>query len=402
MNKKYMLMTGILLAGCVVSTVEFVNSKGADPLHDGNILVRNESPDGDINVVLDVTYEESTQEIPLEIAERIYSDEELDDLSERTFDLLERTMFENMVPGEGISSDITFPTSILQMPFRISYKVSDEEVLSNSGKLLCPDNCEKTHDVTVSAVLLYKDKRFEKEFSLRIVPKKLSAEEKRRFLLEEKIDESIKDSAQNSQICLPQEIDGKSVEYKTHAKPSYVFIMIGSVFACVLSGYCYDYDEKRKRKLAEENLRECYGRFTEKLRLFLMAGLNLKNAFISVCEDLEADNNKKYRDLCRYMKTSIIKLKNGVSEERVYEEFGKECGGPYRKLCYLLVVALKKGNDRLLSLLGEETQRAMAEKRVTAKKKGDEAGVKLMFPMMLMLFLVMIMILIPAYFGFAE
>ena len=53
-------------------------------------------------------------------------------------------------------------------------------------------------------------------------------------------------------------------------------------------------------------------------------------------------------------------------------------------------------------MLSEEADAALEERRNLARKRGEEAGTKLLFPMMLMLVVVMFLILLPAFFGFAA
>ena len=68
----------------------------------------------------------------------------------------------------------------------------------------------------------------------------------------------------------------------------------------------------------------------------------------------------------------------------------------------LLGVQLKQGNDQLLQILEKEADSALEEQKNRARKAGEEAGTKLLFPMMLMLLVVMFLILVPAYLDFGS
>ena len=94
-------------------------------------------------------------------------------------------------------------------------------------------------------------------------------------------------------------------------------------------------------------------------------------------------------------------MESGVAEARVYEQFGLRCGiQQYTRLCTLLTQNLRKGSNDLLRLLEEESGKAFAERVDLARKRGEEAGTKLLVPMMLLLGIVMIIIMIPAYTAF--
>jgi len=50
-----------------------------------------------------------------------------------------------------------------------------------------------------------------------------------------------------------------------------------------------------------------------------------------------------------------------------------------------------------LGQLRQEVYLALEEKKMTIRKAGEEAGTKLLMPMMLMLVMVMVLILLPAF-----
>ncbi|MDE7046257.1 MAG: hypothetical protein K2O97_14890, partial [Acetatifactor sp.] len=89
--------------------------------------------------------------------------------------------------------------------------------------------------------------------------------------------------------------------------------------------------------------------------------------------------------------------RSGVSEASAYEHFGKRtCLQEYVRLSTLLTQNLKKGNSALLERLRAEADRAGEERLQNCKRLGEEAGTKLLVPMVLMLLVVMVMIMIPA------
>ena len=74
------------------------------------------------------------------------------------------------------------------------------------------------------------------------------------------------------------------------------------------------------------------------------------------------------------------------------------CGiGAYKKLVSLLTQGQKVGNRRLIEQLQEEAERVFLERKQAARKLGEEAGTKLLLPMMMMLMIVMAIVTIPAF-----
>lgn len=132
--------------------------------------------------------------------------------------------------------------------------------------------------------------------------------------------------------------------------------------------------------------------------------MTARNAFGRVAQDYAERTGKKKRlFLESEMKIACNQLSNGLPEAQVYQEWGARCGEMrYRRLGFLLSVQLKQGNDRLLQLLEQEADVAREDQRNQARKEGEEAGTKLLFPMILILIMVMLLVLLPAYVDFGT
>ena len=122
----------------------------------------------------------------------------------------------------------------------------------------------------------------------------------------------------------------------------------------------------------------------------------------------EAESKRKAgkKQNIRYLYEEILlvcnELDSGVAEAEAYMHFGRRCHSrQYTKLCSLLVQNLRRGNDTLLAVLQEEAQSSFEERKNLARELGEEAGTKLLLPMMIMLGVTMLIIIVPAYFSFS-
>ena len=98
------------------------------------------------------------------------------------------------------------------------------------------------------------------------------------------------------------------------------------------------------------------------------------------------------------MKTTLCEMQGGVSEAAACERFGTRCGVPsYMKFGAMLSQNLRKGGRGISELLKIEAIQAFETRKSTAKRKGEEAGTKLMMPMLGMLAVVLIMVIVPAF-----
>ena len=84
-----------------------------------------------------------------------------------------------------------------------------------------------------------------------------------------------------------------------------------------------------------------------------------------------------------------------------YERFGIRCNlVEYRTLSTLLIQNLKKGSSRFLPSLEEECRQAFQERKRRALIAGEEAGTKLLAPMILMLLVVLMILMVPSFLSF--
>lgn len=97
------------------------------------------------------------------------------------------------------------------------------------------------------------------------------------------------------------------------------------------------------------------------------------------------------------MQITYQEVQKGCGEKEAYERFGQRIGMPeYRRLSSLLARNLEKGTRNLCDLLSAESQEAWENRKFQAKKLGEEAGMKLLFPMLLLFVLILIILLYPA------
>ena len=98
------------------------------------------------------------------------------------------------------------------------------------------------------------------------------------------------------------------------------------------------------------------------------------------------------------MAITLREMQGGVSEAEAYERFGKRCGNTtYVKFGTLLSQNLRKGSKGLSDVMRMESIQAFENRKSTAKRLGEEAGTKLLVPMIGMLAVVFIMVMVPAF-----
>ena len=149
-------------------------------------------------------------------------------------------------------------------------------------------------------------------------------------------------------------------------------------------------EDKRRQLLID------YAKLVGKLTLYIGAGLSLRSAINKIIKT--ADKSRFY---AKELEIVMREVENGIPEHTAINKMAERCKVPcYTKLAVLLNQNIRKGNNNLQKQLGEEMDKAFEERKNLARKYAEEAGTKLLFPMILMLLVVIVMIMYPAFVSF--
>lgn len=237
------------------------------------------------------------------------------------------------------------------------------------------------------------------EFSFRVMPLVRNRQEQLLKEIENYLAAQGEQSGKDK-VILPDNLMGERLQWsrKEEYLPEKVLALGIVVMAALpLVGVSKKQEERKKR---EEQLLLEYPDMISKLVLLMGAGMTLFGAWKKISEEYEVkrkNNTIPVRISCEEMIYTCHEIEGGIGESRAYERFGERCGGKrYRKLGNTLSQNLRKGNQGLVDLLETEVGEAFEERKSVAKRYGEEAGTKLLFPMILMLAMIMLLLLVPA------
>ena len=201
-------------------------------------------------------------------------------------------------------------------------------------------------------------------------------------------------SNDSRQLELPAELDGYAITTKKSIPlPFIVFLLcvsIGVLLVC--KGYSDLLKAGQKRN---QELMQAYTSFVDLLSLYMGAGLTVKGALLKIVTMTDS------RILSEEINYTLNEIRSGIPETEGYYRLGNRLELPvYLKMMTLLSQNIRKGTRDILNMLAEEELSALQLKRELAKKKGEEAGTRLLFPMILQLGVVMIIVIAPALMGF--
>ena len=399
--KKLSTVLGVILAGILLTFCVYLSSRLDGRLLKDGRLVRNEWGGGDYTVTLEARTEDANGSISFTVKERQLSPEERADLLVELESLLPQIIKNNNQDLDHVTEDLTLVSFLPGYPFTLTWMSENTKRISNDGLVNREGISGQWEEVKLTAIVSDQGERHELHFKLRILPIELREETVFYQRLEKLLQDMDQEGKSRLVLSLPDSLEGKEIVWKEIQEDVSPFLLILTLLAAFLVSGGMDNDLARKQKRRNDSLQLIYPQFVSRLRLYLTAGLSVRNALIIMAEDYKLRKEKREKYLQQELIIACNQFQNGVSEGKVYENFGLRCGeNHYRRLGFLLTVHLKQGNERLLTLLEQEEKEAQAERRNRARRVGEEAGTKLLLPMLLMLLVVMCMILMPAYLEF--
>lgn len=371
-------------------------------LKQGNVLERQAYGDGnyDAELIWEIPEKELEQELSVHVAEQGLTKEE----QQALLTAAEQEIAETF-PGENESVDEIRKDVCIQSQYQDGQVTADwsfdsYQYVDLEGHVM-NDSLEEEEILVKAVVELGCDSQtLEYQFFFQICPKIYSEKEKINNKLKQELIKK-NEKANDSTLVLPESIDDQTIIWKEKSER----MPLKLLFLGMIAAGCVPLVEKSRKqeeeKRRKEKLQSEYPELVSKLTILLGAGMTLFSAWNKITTNYSnkrKNNMIPIHPLYEEMLITCHEIESGVGEARAYERFGERCGlHRYRKFCSLLVQNLRKGTRGLVQLLEEEVSDAFEERKNLAKKSGEEAGTKMLFPMMMMFGIIIVIIMVPAF-----
>lgn len=348
---------------------------------------------------LEVTMSGEEEPVEIVVEPRTYSDFEKEEIMDRAAARLQSLILGNQPAGH-VNHDIDLVTSYEDTPIVISWITDRPDILDWDGKI-CDGISEDGTDVTLVAGIEWGDLEREVSIPLTVFPEELTESEAFRRKVSDAVEEA--NTREDEKLVLPETIDGETVSWRpVSGGQGLIVLFTGILFAAL-----YLYSRIQNREIEEIRKREAmlydYPHLVNKLVLLLNAGMSMRAAFEKIALDyrLSVKNGGDSREGFEEVLRLCAEMDRGVSEIDAYRNLGNRAKEPkYRTFSTLLVQNMKKGSGELIRQLERESMEAFEERKKRARVLGEQAGTKLMFPMMLMLMVVFAILMVPAMVSF--
>ncbi len=373
--EKLRLMLLVMLVGAIFSLLIWGKSKA-----DSRELQEISRPDaggGVKELQLEVTKGREKAIVSLEVEERVLEDTEVAIWAEQCMEAAEELL---KTPSYAGVTDISeLPETVEGYPFEILWRRTGED--------------------SITGYFYYKDRMYSRVFS--VSPLEKNEERSMEELLLEAIEQENVQSQREEYFRLPSQLEGEELSWREVREDGSGWILALTLLAAVSIYFLKDKDLHEDWQKRKSHMRMSYPMVLNKFVLYLGAGMTVRGSFVKIAQDWQKSGKKEGGEIYEEMLFACNELNAGVSESLVYQRFGQRTGlEEYTRFAAMLSQNLKKGNATLLLRLREESEKAQKENVHIKKKMGEEAQTKLLIPMIMMMTIVMLLVILPAFSAF--
>lgn len=400
-KRMFLLVTVASALGFAVGAWEYGEKTGGQEA----VFERNQSGQGEYEQTLELAIEgyEDTLSYTVTIPEQLLTDTEAQlALAAAVSEI------ENEFPGQNLSLNHVEKSVLIREEYQdgrvmATWSFDDYDVVNGRGEVVADEIPEEGILVKASVLLSCCEMERREEFYFRVFQARRSEYEELICQIEHQLKEEGQ-IAGKAYYELPKQVAEKQLAWKI--SPTYTsekVLLLGIVIASMLP--IVEHSQRRELEKKERKLMLLeYPDLVNKLVLLLGAGMTLQKAFCKIAYTYEEKRKchlVEKKLAYEQMLIACHEMENGMGESTAYERFGARCGAAeYRRLGNLLAQRLKKGNATIVSELEAEAERAYESRKAVARRYGEEAGTKLLFPMVFMLALVIVVLLVPAVMSF--
>lgn len=403
--KERLPQLGFVLGGIGLYLVLNLSPMPDSPVSADGTIVRNGYGGDGQNYQVSVVAEDESgmekQELPMEffVSPQNYSREEAEAVFETIMQGMEQRICGKNPSLMEVTQNLNLLKTVEDSGVRLRWYSLEPDLIDAAGTLKA--EVEEATLIPLRVQLTAGEYKADYELVVRLIPQQRDSTETFFANLQKEILRLDEEQKYSEYLQLPLEYEGRCLHYRTEKRTDYVILPFLGILMAVIWPARKRSQQRKKEKAREQELLLDYSEIVSKLMVFIGAGMTVRNAWERMVLDyergLKAGKKQRKRAAYEEMRYTYYQLKNGVSESRAYQDFGRRCRlQPYLKLSSLLEQNRRTGTKDLRGILQMELADAFELRKNLARRMGEEAGTKLLLPLFLMLGIVMIMIMVPA------
>ncbi|NEX01914.1 Type II secretion system (T2SS), protein F [Pseudobutyrivibrio sp. NOR37] len=390
------ILTIVVIVGVLILLYDYKSAKKDF----AGIIPRNESGGPKVNESLEVEFLDQNQEVTLEVSAKGLKEKDIEKAFSDAVKEIDKTYLGKNKSADRVSDNLNLRDTYANGLVEVEWNFDVYGYISAEGILDKEKIPEEGQLVTLTAIMYCQDREQIYSFCVVVVPKGMDTLEGQLNAIEKAVKNQDEKTMEDDNLILPTKVE--TMDIKWSRKMDYrglQLIILGFVCVGALSiGKKRDAKKEKEKSIADMDMD--YPMIVSELSILMGAGMSFRKALERIV--LKYTNNVRagkteIRPGFEQMVITYRRMSDGLSEIQAIEELGMKCESKnYRKLSMLLSQNLRKGSKDLIDCLEKEQQNAFELRKQRAIRAGEEASTKLLIPMAGMLFIVIVILVVPA------
>ena len=355
-----------------------------------------------------------TRKMRIKVSSRRYTKEETEAAYGRLSEDLPKLILGNNKSLDHVTDNLVLNSSYKGYPFSVTWKTDKPLIVGSDGvidtKRLDDELTGSVDDgdcvpVIVTAGIRYEDFIADIQIPLAVYKSDMTKSERLLAEVEKSLEAADSEGIYEDGMILPDTAAGLLLTYSEPFPYEGPTVMALCIVVAIL--ICVSTDRKSEDlvKKRDEQMKKDYPGILNKYFLYYRAGMHTKMIWNVICDEYRSQYAKD--SVTRYAYEEMLKaqraMEDGMGERAAYDMFAQNCGlREYRTFVSLVEQAVVKGRDGTGGAFEQEAEEALKGRRRNAAVMGEQAGTKLLLPMFLMLFIVLITVMVPGFVSFRE
>ena len=372
----------------------------------GKVRINREDYGGNsVNHQLQMQIEdEKSENVEIQVSPRMYSEEEVQSLFRQAMNKLDQVILGENETADHVVKPLCFPQELEGYPFAISWEPGRYDVMDMNGRINQDAVLEEDPEgegvlVKITGILRYGTEEAAYNTQVLVFADVEETETIRNQVLNA-ARQAEEVSREEKSFVLPERVNGRTVRWRFRKESKVMPVLMLGAVICVFLVVQERQKKEKQRKDRKEQMLFDYPEIVSQFTMLMGAGMTAKNVWKKITADYcgQKERGGRVRDAYEEMVITLQEMQSGIPEAECYERFAARCGlVPYMKMGALLSQNLRKGAKGTSDMLKMEAIQAMEDRKSRARRLGEEAGVKLLLPMLLMLVIVLVIVVVPAF-----
>ena len=372
----------------------------------GKVRINREDYGGNsVNHQLQMQIEgEKSENVEIQVSPRMYSEEEVQSLFRQAMNKLDQVILGENETADHVVKPLCFPQELEGYTFAISWEPGRYDVMDMNGRINQDAVLEEDPEgegvlVKITGILRYGTE--EAAYNTQVL---VFADVEETKTIRNQVLNAARQaeevSREEKSFVLPEQVNGRTVRWRFRKESKVMPVLMLGAVICVFLVVQERQKKEKLRKDRKEQMLFDYPEIVSQFTMLMGAGMTAKNVWKKITADYcgQKERGGRVRDAYEEMVITLQEMQSGIPEAECYERFAARCGlVPYMKMGALLSQNLRKGAKGTSDMLKMEAIQAMEDRKSRARRLGEEAGVKLLLPMLLMLVIVLVIVVVPAF-----